>query len=92
MSACDGEEALEIYRREADVIDCVLLDLSMSKLGGDEVFEQLRAHRSDIRVILNTGYPEKQVMDRFHGAGLAGVLQKPAQKSALLAKVAEVLS
>lgn len=41
MSACDGQEAIDIFRREADTIDCLLLDLSMLKLGGDEVFEQL---------------------------------------------------
>jgi hypothetical protein len=48
--------------------------------------------RSNVRVILNSGHPEKQVMDRFAGTGLAGVLQKPSQRSTLLAKVAEVLS
>ena len=89
VRARDGQEAIDVYRREADSIDCVLLDLSMPKLDGEEVFHELRKIRSDVRVILNSGHAEQDILDRFQGAGLAGVVQKPAQMGVLLAKIAE---
>ncbi len=89
--ARDGQEALDIFRHHGDDIDCVLLDLSMPKLDGDEVFQELQKMRSDVRVILSSGFTEQQVMSRFEDAGLAGVVQKPTQMTVLLDKVAEAL-
>jgi signal transduction histidine kinase/ActR/RegA family two-component response regulator len=90
--ACDGQEAVDIFRREGDSIDCVRMDLSMPKLDGEEAFRELRAIRSDVRVVLSSGFTEQQVMDRFRDSGLAGVVQKPAQRDVLLAKIAETLA
>ena len=38
IEACDGQEAVDVFRREAETIDCVLLDLNMPKLNGEEAF------------------------------------------------------
>ncbi len=92
LRARDGQEALEIFRRKGNDIDCVLLDLSMPKLDGDEVFQELQKIRSDVRVILSSGFTEQQVLSRFQDAGLTGVLQKPIQMKDLLNKVAEALA
>lgn len=92
LLARDGQEALDVFREQPDSIDCVLLDLSMPKLGGDEVFHELRKLRPDVRVILSSGFSEQEMLDRFQGAGLAGVLQKPARMHVLLAKVADALN
>jgi two-component system, cell cycle sensor histidine kinase and response regulator CckA len=88
IRAGDGEEAIEVFRREADSIDCVLLDLSMPKLDGEEVFQELRKIREDVRVVLISGYAEQEILDRFHGTGLAGVVQKPARRQILLSRIA----
>ena len=89
--AVDGVVAVELFRRDPSAFDCVLLDLSMPRLGGDEVFRELRRIRPDIRVVLISGFTEQEVMNRFQGAGIAGFLQKPTQMKALLAKVSQVL-
>jgi len=91
MRAADGEEAIDIFRREGDSIDCVLLDYSMPKLDGEEVFRELQAIRADVRVILSSGFTEDDFTDRLHDSGFAGFIQKPAAMDAVLAKVAEVL-
>ena len=91
LEAGDGEEAIDVFRREGDGIDCVLLDLSMPKLDGEEVFAELRRIRPGVRVVLSSGFTEQEILDRFQGAGLAGVIQKPAQMHVLLAKIAEAL-
>lgn len=87
----DGEQAMELFRSRPADFDCILLDLSMPKLSGDEVFAELRAIRSDIPIILCSGFTEQELLDRFQGAGLTGAIQKPVHKNALLAKVGEAL-
>jgi nitrogen-specific signal transduction histidine kinase len=91
VCAADGQEGVDVFRREADSIDCVLLDLSMPKLDGEEVFRELRKIRRDATVILSSGYAEEEIIERFHGAELAGVLKKPFQEHELLDKVAAAL-
>lgn len=90
--AADGAEAIESFRAAAGDFDCVLLDLSMPKLDGEKVFKELRALRPDVKVVLSSGFTEQEILDRFRGCGLAGVLQKPARSEALLSKVAEAIA
>lgn len=91
LEAGDGQQAVDVYRREYPSIDCVLLDLSMPKLSGEEVFAELRKIRSDVRVVLCSGFTEQEMLNRFQGAGLAGVLHKPVQMHHLLAKLAQAI-
>ncbi len=77
LTASDGREALEIYRRERERIDLVLLDLTMPHMDGEETFRQLRLINPAVKVILSSGYSEQSVQDRFAGKGLCGFLQKP---------------
>jgi CheY-like chemotaxis protein len=87
LTASDGQEGLEVFRERAAEIDCVLLDLTMPRLSGEEVFREMRRIQSDVRVILSSGYNEQEVTQRFVGKGLAGFVQKPYT----LAKLQEIL-
>ncbi|MBE0616429.1 MAG: PAS domain S-box protein, partial [Proteobacteria bacterium] len=91
VTATDGRDAVELYRRDPDAVDLVLLDMNMPHMGGEETFRELRRVRPDVRVILSSGYNEQDAVVRFSGRGLSGFLQKPYRVSALLAKVREVL-
>ena len=42
LTANDGEEAVRLYRQHQDEIVCVLLDLTMPKMNGEETFRDLR--------------------------------------------------
>jgi PAS domain S-box-containing protein len=77
LTAEDGQAAVAIYgERQAD-IDMVLLDLTMPRMNGEEAFRELRRLNPGVRVILASGYSEKDIAGRFAGKGLAGCLQKP---------------
>jgi CheY-like chemotaxis protein len=92
VQARNGQEAIEIFERERDAIDCVLLDLSMPELDGEETFRRLQRIQHDVRVVLASGFTEQEILDRFDGSGLAGVLSKPAGRDDLIAKIQEVAS
>ena len=62
LTASHGAEAVELFRERHDEIACVLLDLNMPHMDGEETFEELRKISGDVPVILSSGYwrgPEK---------------------------------
>jgi len=77
LTAAHGREGLKVFQECGGAIDCVILDLTMPEMGGEEVFHELRRLRRDVRVILSSGYNEQDVIQRFAGKELAGFIQKP---------------
>ncbi len=73
----NGEHALRIFTASPHDFALVLLDLTMPGMDGEETFRALRAVHADVRVLLMSGYHEREVTQRFLDSGLAGFLQKP---------------
>ena len=91
LTANDGEEAVHLYREHQNEIACVLLDLTMPKMGGEEAFRAIRQVSPGVRVILSSGYSEETATGRFSGLGLAGFIQKPYQLDTMIAKLQAAL-
>jgi CheY-like chemotaxis protein len=87
LTATDGREAVEIFREHRDEISCVILDLTMPQLGGEEAFDALKEVREDVKVILSSGYYKDEVEQRFKGKGFVGFIQKPYRWVDLAAKI-----
>ncbi|MFT3830175.1 MAG: MASE1 domain-containing protein [Opitutaceae bacterium] len=90
VAASDGVQALELFGTDGQGLHAVLLDLSMPRLGGLETFKRLRERRSDIPVVLMSGFEAEEALERFAGLGITGFLQKPFTIQALRAVVADV--
>jgi two-component system cell cycle sensor histidine kinase/response regulator CckA len=91
LAAADGKAALKIFRAHQREIRCVLLDLTMPKMSGDEVFRELRRIKPDTKVILTSGYGEMESVRRFPGRRPEGFIQKPYRLSQLVETLREVL-
>ena len=78
-------------KEPVDQIACVLLDLTMPQMDGEETYLELRRIRPDVPVILSSGYNQQEVSQRFAGKGLAGFLQKPYQSSTLRKELQRVM-
>jgi CheY-like chemotaxis protein len=87
VGAADGTEAVDYYREHADEVSCVLLDLTMPKMGGEETFRELRKIRGDVRVVLSSGFSEQEAVGRFAEGGITGFVQKPYRFDKLVAEV-----
>src|SRR5690606_1615263 len=70
ITAEDGAEAVKIIRERSKEIDCVVLDLTMPHMGGQEAFRKMRQIDPDIRVVLSSGYNEQEVVSLFSGKRL----------------------
>lgn len=77
LTAADGDEGIQLCRTHLDAIVCVLLDLTMPVLSGEETFRKLRQIRDDIPIVVSSGYDEQEVTNRFAGETLAGFVHKP---------------
>ncbi len=91
LTAKDGEEGLDIFREHSGEIVAVLLDLTMPHLGGEDAFREMRRIKSDVHVLLSSGYNEQEATDRFAGKGLAGFIQKPYRAQKLIEKLRRIL-
>jgi CheY-like chemotaxis protein len=87
LKARDGAEAVRLYRQHRHEIVCVVLDLTMPAMNGEETFRELRRISPAVRVILSSGYSEKTSIERFSGMGLAGFIPKPYQFDTMIAKL-----
>ena len=91
VEARDGQQAIDVFRTASSAIDCVLLDLNMPKLSGDEVLREMKSVRSGIPIVLMSGYAEQEILDRFDPSDLAGVLQKPVRASDIVTAIYEAI-
>jgi PAS domain S-box-containing protein len=91
LTAADGREGVESFRKNGDEISLVLLDVTMPGLSGEESFRMLRDLRADVPVLLSSGFDEQEVAARFGGLGPGGFIQKPYRPEELVAAVRAVM-
>jgi two-component system, cell cycle sensor histidine kinase and response regulator CckA len=91
LTASGGFEAIDIYNAEHERIDMVVLDMIMPDLGGGAVFDHLKRVRSDVKVLLSTGYSITGQAEEILSRGCTGFIQKPFDINQLSAKIREVL-
>ena len=91
ITARDGQEGVDVFRERMTEIDCVLLDLTMPRMDGEQALGNLRELRPDIPVLLSSGFSESEVVKRFVGKGLTGFVGKPYNFDELLSAVHRIL-
>ena len=89
--AAEGEEAW--YRLQARHYDCILLDLKMPGMSGQEVFRRIEESDRELakRVIFITGDTISTVTQNFLSATENPVLTKPLDIELLMQQVRELL-
>ena len=91
LEACDGREAVELFKANHAKLRLVIMDLTMPHMDGRQAFQRFREIDSTVPVILCSGYSEADAAQDFVGHGLAGFLQKPFRHKAFIAAVRSVL-
>jgi len=70
-------EALELFRAKADSFDLVITDMTMPNMTGDKLSKELMKIRSDIPIILCTGYSERISEEKAKSMGIREFVMKP---------------
>jgi CheY-like chemotaxis protein len=92
LQAQSSEEARARSRQHDGPIDLLLSDVVLPDGSGPDVYEQLAADRSGMRVLFMSGHAEKRIV--HHGILEPGIafIEKPFTAEDLAAKVREVLA
>lgn len=83
ITAKDGREAISIYEKKMDEIACVILDLTMPVMDGEEAYEELFKMNRDIKVLVSSGYSETEISSKFSSRSGIKFIQKPFRLEAL---------
>lgn len=90
LNARDGKEALEVFKKNQNIVDLVILDMKMPH-NGSTTFEQIKKINADMKVLIASGYTEDQRIQEIKKCGYCGFIQKPFSISLLSQQVIKAL-
>jgi len=79
IEAIDGIAAVELFRANEPNIGLVLLDVTLPRMSGPEVFAELRRIRPNIKVIITTAYSQETTLPTVGGQQSWAFIRKPYQ-------------
>jgi CheY-like chemotaxis protein len=91
LLARGGVEALQVYNKNQDEIDMVILDMIMPDIGGGETYDKLKEINPGIKVLLSSGYSINGQATEILERGCNGFIQKPFYMIDLSQKLREIL-
>jgi PAS domain S-box-containing protein len=89
LQADSGPAALHLASENAAPIHLLLSDMVMPEMSGSELAREMAFVRSDMKVLLMSGYNEEEMVNR--GLTSSNLLQKPFTEQDLVRKVREAL-
>ena len=91
ITASNGKEALEIYKREGERISLVILDLIMPEMDGKQCLVEILRVDPQARILIASGYSENGPITRTPLTGAKGFVEKPYNMRKLLQTIRDVL-
>jgi len=91
ITARDGSDAVGKFRKHADEISVVLMDVAMPNMDGIAAMNQIYRIRPDARVILSSGFNEDELTKRITDHPPAGFIVKPYTAAHLETELNRVL-
>jgi len=77
LEARDGVDAVEVFQKHGDIIDLLIMDATMPRMGGGEAFAAIKKLQPDAKAILCSGYSDAMSQDAFQRHGFLMFLKKP---------------
>ncbi|MBF0556244.1 MAG: PAS domain S-box protein, partial [Nitrospirae bacterium] len=91
VEAVDGNDAVEKFIERKDDIDIVVLDVIMPKKNGKAVYNEIKLHKPDIKVLFISGHTYNVI----HGKGIfeegLNYIAKPIMTDEFLLKIRDIL-
>ncbi len=91
ITAPNGKKALEIYKRDQNKIDMVILDMIMPDMSGGETYNHLKEINPSIKTLLSSGYSINGKAQAILNSGCHGFIQKPFNLTSLSQKIRKIL-
>jgi len=92
LTAESGQDAIKLYKKNADRIDLIIMDMIMPGMGGGETFDHLKGIKPDIKVLLSSGYSINGQASEILERGCDGFIQKPFNINQLSEKIQGIIA
>jgi len=83
VTADSGAHGVELLKEQLEAIDLVILDLTMPEQSGEQTLEQLRRVRSNLPVVITSGFQAEDASMLLKKPYVVGFLDKPHTMTSL---------
>jgi CheY-like chemotaxis protein len=87
-----GKTGIDIFKKDRENIEMVILDVEMPGISGDQVFQQLRAIDPQLKILITSGYAQNYLESKYFKSKLEYFLPKPFQLKTLSNKLSTMVS
>lgn len=87
LIARDGDEAVELFKANADKVVAALLDISMPKMNGLQALAEMRKLKPGLPVLLSSGFSRQEAQKHYELEKEDYFLQKPYMPQKLIAAI-----
>ncbi len=84
-------DALDLFKRQPEVFDLVITDMTMPNMTGDELAKKIMEVRPDIPVIVCTGFSTRITEEKAKSLGIRELVSKPILKRNIAETIRKVL-
>jgi len=91
LTARDGKEGVEIYRKKQGSISAIILDMVMPVMSGMEAYIKMKKINPAVKVLLVSGFRHDSRVDDVMQLGVNAFLQKPYTMENLTRTIREIL-
>jgi signal transduction histidine kinase/ABC-type amino acid transport substrate-binding protein/ActR/RegA family two-component response regulator len=91
ITADNGKTGLEVFKKDQDKIDMIMLDMIMPVMNGRDCFTAIKAIKPNACILLSTGFSDQEDVDAMRQQGLCGVIHKPYLSAELSKAVDDAL-
>ncbi len=92
LLASDGQEGIEIFELNQDIISAVILDVIMPRMDGRETLAELQKINPEIKIIMASGFSQADKIDDFILSGAKEFIHKPYRQKELYLALRKILN
>ncbi|MBI4697740.1 MAG: PAS domain S-box protein [Nitrospirae bacterium] len=92
IEAVDGEDAVNRFLENKDIINLLLFDVIMPKMNGKEAYDRIKDIKPDIKILFTSGYPLEFISDQGIYGDKLSFISKPVSPTVLLKEVRKTLN
>ncbi|WP_045216288.1 response regulator [Desulfonatronovibrio magnus] len=95
VEAGNGIEALEklaVLEKQECPVDLIITDLRMPEMDGLELLKNLIEQKAKAKLLIITGYGERETIKKLTQMGLSTIINKPFSADILISNVKSLLS
>ncbi len=91
LYASDGFEAIELFKKNIQIIDVVLMDIKLPQKNGIEVCKEIKKLKEDLPIIAQTAYATESDKKEIRQSEMDDFITKPIKEKLLMEKMCKYL-